>query len=221
MTTKRNAGPCPFVQPLTEVMSSATELLSYLRFPLSACFETQKAERCRDAFHRLRKGLDTFPRLDEGLSARINLFSAALDALGWDGRCPSSFLGLAPGLVDNFDQILRELRGCLPPSPVAPLPVQRVSLRVNPSDASGHQPVGLPRTVLAGAEQPPDTDSLNLNEMESDILEALGDATMTGEKLAEEAGYPPNSNFRKTLSSLVQRNILGNHRRGQGYFRKK
>jgi len=62
-------------------------------------------------------------------------------------------------------------------------------------------------------EQQPD-----VNEMEENILTAIGDKSMTGEMLAPAAGYPNNSNFRKTLGSLVRRGLLGNER-GRGYFR--
>jgi len=53
-----------------------------------------------------------------------------------------------------------------------------------------------------------------LTAAEQNILEALGDGTLTGEKLAEKAGYPCNSNFKNTLSSLVKRGILVNDRPG-------
>lgn len=53
-----------------------------------------------------------------------------------------------------------------------------------------------------------------LTAAEQNILEALGDGTLTGEKLAEKAGYPCNSNFKNTLSSLVKRCILVNDRPG-------
>jgi len=56
----------------------------------------------------------------------------------------------------------------------------------------------------------------SLKDAERNILEALGRGTMTGEKLAERAGYPFNSNFKSTLSSLRKREILGNA--SPGYF---
>jgi hypothetical protein len=66
-----------------------------------------------------------------------------------------------------------------------------------------------------------DTLTLNdavhgLNEIEQDIIEALGDETLTGEKLAKEAGRPYNFKFRSSLSGLRKRGILGNKKRG--YF---
>lgn len=53
-------------------------------------------------------------------------------------------------------------------------------------------------------------------DTEENILEALGRDTMIGEKLAKKAGYPYNSNFKSTLSSLRKRGILGN--KSPGYF---
>jgi len=58
--------------------------------------------------------------------------------------------------------------------------------------------------------------TLSLNDTERNILEALGQGTMTGEKLAKRAGYPFNSNLKSTLSSLRKRGILGNA--SPGYF---
>jgi len=55
-----------------------------------------------------------------------------------------------------------------------------------------------------------------LNDTERNILQALGPDTMTGECLAKKAGYPFNSNFKSTLSSLRKRRILGNA--SPGYF---
>jgi hypothetical protein len=53
-----------------------------------------------------------------------------------------------------------------------------------------------------------------LTETESNILEALGEGKLTGEMLAQKAGYPCNSNFKNTLSSLVKRGLLANDRPG-------
>lgn len=53
-----------------------------------------------------------------------------------------------------------------------------------------------------------------LTAAEENILEALGDGKLTGEKLAQKAGYPFNSNFKNTLSSLVKRGLLANDRPG-------
>ncbi len=66
-----------------------------------------------------------------------------------------------------------------------------------------------------------DTLTLNdavhgLNEVEQDMIEALGDETLTGEKLAKEAGRPYNFKFRSSLSGLRRRGILGNKK--PGYF---
>ncbi|MDD5326599.1 MAG: hypothetical protein PHY02_02150 [Phycisphaerae bacterium] len=56
----------------------------------------------------------------------------------------------------------------------------------------------------------------DLTDTESNIVEALNKNEMTGEKLAAKAGYPYNSNFKSTLSSLRKRGILGN--KAPGYF---
>jgi hypothetical protein len=70
-----------------------------------------------------------------------------------------------------------------------------------------------------------DTLTLNdavhgLNEVEQDMIEALGDETLTGEKLAKEAGRPYNFKFRSSLSGLRRRGILGNKKatRSQAIF---
>lgn len=62
-------------------------------------------------------------------------------------------------------------------------------------------------------KQPAETEQdgrPSLSDTERNILEALGTQTMTGEVLAKKAGYPYNSNFKSTLSSLRKRGILGN-----------
>jgi len=60
-------------------------------------------------------------------------------------------------------------------------------------------------------EEPP-----QLNDTDKNIIEALGTKTLIGEELAKKAGYPFNSNFKSTLSSLRKRGILGN--KSPGYF---
>jgi hypothetical protein len=55
-----------------------------------------------------------------------------------------------------------------------------------------------------------------LSEMEKNIMEALGEQTMTGEDLAKHAGYEFSSHFRTTLTSLTKRGLIGNRR--PGYF---
>lgn len=57
------------------------------------------------------------------------------------------------------------------------------------------------------------------NEMETNLLEALGDETMHAEALAKKAGYPNNSNFRTACANLVRRQLFGKSR--QGYYRAK
>lgn len=53
-----------------------------------------------------------------------------------------------------------------------------------------------------------------LTDTEINILEALGERKLTGETLAQDTGYPCNSNFKNTLSSLVKRGLLVNDRPG-------
>lgn len=59
----------------------------------------------------------------------------------------------------------------------------------------------------------------SLTDSENIILEALGDKTLTGAKLATAAGFPNNSQFRNRLSQLVKRGLLENPAR-KGYRRK-
>lgn len=69
----------------------------------------------------------------------------------------------------------------------------------------------LPKKISVDTANTPE-----LNEAEQNIIEALHTETLTGEKLAKKAGYPYNSNFKSTLSSLRKRYILGNN--APGYF---
>lgn len=75
----------------------------------------------------------------------------------------------------------------------------------------------LAKTIkIAGQENESTGTQLELNDTEQNIIEALSKNTLTGEKLAKKAGYPYNSNFKSTLSSLRKRGILGN--KSPGYF---
>lgn len=66
-------------------------------------------------------------------------------------------------------------------------------------------------------EQNPPTNSV-LNEIERDILNTLGDDTLTGQSIADRTRvYKYNSHFRDTLAGLVRRGVLSN--KGRGYFR--
>jgi hypothetical protein len=58
----------------------------------------------------------------------------------------------------------------------------------------------------------------SLSEMESDILQALGDDTLTGEQIAARTVYPFESNFRACLAALRRRGILGGEKGQPGYF---
>jgi hypothetical protein len=55
---------------------------------------------------------------------------------------------------------------------------------------------------------------IELNTIESNIIEALGTDTLTFEQLAAKAGYEVSGYFRRTVSSLSKRGILGNKRPG-------
>lgn len=55
-----------------------------------------------------------------------------------------------------------------------------------------------------------------LNSTEKKLLKVLGNEILTGEKIAERAGYRFNSNIKSTLSSLKKRGFLGN--KSPGYF---
>ena len=57
---------------------------------------------------------------------------------------------------------------------------------------------------------------IQLRTIERNILEALGGDTMTLEQLAPKAGYEVNGHFKKAISSLRKRGILGNKK--PGYF---
>lgn len=61
-----------------------------------------------------------------------------------------------------------------------------------------------------------DKAKVPLNVAEENTIEALGTNTLIGGDLAKKTGYPYNSNFKSTLSSLRKRGILGN--KGRGYF---
>jgi len=75
------------------------------------------------------------------------------------------------------------------------------------------------RTLSQSGKTDPDGKPVappELNDTEENIVEALNTNTLTGEKLCNKAGYPYNSNFKSTLSSLRKRGILGN--KSPGYF---
>jgi len=74
-----------------------------------------------------------------------------------------------------------------------------------------------PIAKKAGHETPiPDDAEQNLDDIEQDIIEALQDRTLTGAKLAKDAGHPYNFKFKSSLSGLRKRGILGN--KSPGYF---
>ncbi|MHC4581863.1 MAG: hypothetical protein ACYS14_10425 [Planctomycetota bacterium] len=57
---------------------------------------------------------------------------------------------------------------------------------------------------------------IELRPIEKNIIEALGTHTLTLERLAPKAGYEVNGHFKKAVSLLSNRGILGNKR--PGYF---
>jgi hypothetical protein len=68
--------------------------------------------------------------------------------------------------------------------------------------------IGKAQTVPAGP----------FSEMEECILEALGAETMTGQEIADKAGYPYGAGMRTALASLRRRGILGGAPGNRGYF---
>jgi hypothetical protein len=74
-----------------------------------------------------------------------------------------------------------------------------------------------PMVKNAGRKKPvPDEPRQNLTDIEQDIITALRDRTLTGQKIATEAGHPYNFQFKSSLSALRKRGILGN--KSPGYF---
>jgi hypothetical protein len=55
---------------------------------------------------------------------------------------------------------------------------------------------------------------VELRTIEKNIIEALGTDTLTLEQLAPRAGYEVNGHFKKAVSLLSKRGILGNKRPG-------
>jgi len=55
---------------------------------------------------------------------------------------------------------------------------------------------------------------INLTTAQKNIIEALGEDTLTVEQLAPKAGYELSGHFRKTVASLRKHGILGNNRPG-------
>jgi hypothetical protein len=72
--------------------------------------------------------------------------------------------------------------------------------------------------VVGQAAQAVPEGRASLSEMESDILHALGDETLTGEQIAERTIYPFESNFRACLAAMRRRGILGGEKGKPGYY---
>jgi len=56
-----------------------------------------------------------------------------------------------------------------------------------------------------------------LNEMEENILEAIGDETLTGQQIAERAGYPFDGDLRVCLAAMRRRGLLAGKKGQPGY----
>jgi hypothetical protein len=69
----------------------------------------------------------------------------------------------------------------------------------------------------ASNEVGPSESKLILNDLEQDIIDALADDTLIGEKIAERAKRNYDSTFKSALASLRRRGILGN--KSPGYYR--
>jgi hypothetical protein len=98
---------------------------------------------------------------------------------------------------------------------VFPTEAQALGIAENPSKITGDKgPLHAPLSPAAE-----DNAWANFNSAERDIIQALGTKRMTGEVLAQKAGYPFNSNFKSTLASLKKRGILDNKndKKGRGY----
>jgi hypothetical protein len=83
-------------------------------------------------------------------------------------------------------------------------------------EGNGQPKTGPAAKPKAGGKVESVQEATGLTDTESNIIEALSTNVMTGEELAVRAGYPYNSNFKSTLSSLRKRGILGN--KAPGYF---
>jgi hypothetical protein len=57
---------------------------------------------------------------------------------------------------------------------------------------------------------------IDLNETERNIIVALNEQVLTVEQLAVKADYELSGHFRRTVTSLTKRGIVGNKR--PGYF---
>jgi hypothetical protein len=119
---------------------------------------------------------------------------------------------------DLIEGALRYLRCVAPES----LP-DRVKITVGTERLGeiGHVYVPLTRTLpppgAPDATPPPRAREPVLNEMEQDILAALGAETLTGQEVADRAGYPYESNFRLTLASMRRRGLLAGNAGDRGY----
>lgn len=70
------------------------------------------------------------------------------------------------------------------------------------------------KAFMGKARNPEKTVHARLTDREADIIEAIGDEMLTGERVAKLAGYKYDGHFKNILSSLVKRNIIDNCRPG-------
>jgi hypothetical protein len=88
-----------------------------------------------------------------------------------------------------------------------------VSLRVRLDAGPGvRMPVGPCPCKPAVPPDPP-----KLNEMERDVLQSLGEATMNAEEISRVAGYPNDTNLRSCLATMRRRGLLTGKQGEAGY----
>ncbi len=90
-----------------------------------------------------------------------------------------------------------------------------VVVKGNGLDLSMRLPAGVP---AAPSLDPRERQPLRLSEMEANAIEAIGTATMSGQEVAEAAGYPFDSRLKACLESLRRRGILGGGIGERGYY---
>lgn len=131
----------------------------------------------------------------------ISMFSAIRQAL--HELDPSVSPNLPPFLMDPV--VIAKILG---------VPLEKLDYQGGPPAVADPSLLSNLKRIVAYLEAGASYKVGQLNESESNILEALGDRTMIGEELAAKAGYSFNGNFKATLSSLVKRGILDNMRPG-------
>lgn len=72
------------------------------------------------------------------------------------------------------------------------------------------------RCDLAGC-QPPPPPPVPLNEIERDVVEAIGTDVLTAKEVARKSGYPDDSGLRSTLARLRRLGVLSGGAGEAGY----